>query len=100
MNIKDIEKRLTALANGEKCKIIKVCILINKKYDSMGAYLVIFVCGGDLNCSCVVYEDGTLMHLRDWQSGYPKNGKEIKNYDWITEDGRMTIMFHGLPRVI
>ena len=100
MNTKDIEKRLTALANGEECSISKIEILINRDYDSIGADLVLFDCNGDLDCSCVVYDDGTLMHLRDWQSGYPKDCNEIKDYDWITEDGRDTIMMDGLPRVI
>lgn len=99
MNTRDIEKRLTALANGEECSISKVEILVQGG-KTLDVNLVFFDCNGDLECSCVVYDDGTLMHLRDWQSGYPKRGYQIKNYDWITEDGRDTIMIDGLPRVI
>ena len=99
MNTRDIEKRLTALANGEKCHIVEVKTL--KDGDKiLDVSLVLFECNGYLECSCVVYDDGTLMHLRDWQAGYPKDCNEIKDYDWITEDGRDTVMMDGLPRVI
>jgi hypothetical protein len=99
IDFRDIEKRLTVLANGEKCSISEVKTLKDgdKKLD---VSLVLFDCGGDLDCSCVVYDDGTLMHLQDWQSGYPKQGNQIKDYAWLTEDGRDTIIIGGLPRVI
>ena len=94
INIKDIEKRLSKLANGEKCKITKVIDLKDH------AHLVEFRCNDELDCSCVVYDDGTLMHLQDWQSGYPENEKEIQDYQWLTENGKDAILFDGLPRTL
>jgi hypothetical protein len=99
IDFRDIEKRLTELANGEKCHIVEVKTL--KDGDKiLDVSLVLFQCNGYLDCSCVVYDDGTLMHLRDWQSGYPKWGTQIKDYAWLTEDGRETIIMNGLPRII
>ena len=100
IDFRDIEKRLTALANGEKCSISEVKRLTDGEGETLDVSLVLFDCNGDLDCSCVVYDDGTLMHLQDWQSGYPKWGTQIKNYEWITEDGRDTVIMNGLPRVI
>ena len=91
---KDIEKRLAVLADGDKCTVAKVTDL----KDS--AHLVAFRCNDDLDCSCIVYDDGTLFHLRDWQSGYPQAESEVEKYDWLTEDGRSTIILNGLPRVL
>ena len=94
VDIKNIEKRLSVLADGEKCIITKV------EDIEEGAHLVKFVCNGELDCSCVVYDDGTLFHLRDWQSGYPNDEVEIASYDWVTEDNWAAIIFNGLPRKI
>lgn len=93
MNKENIEKRLTVLANGEKCIVTKVIDLKD------GARLVGFRCKDELDCACIVYEDGTLMHLQDWQSGYPKSYNEIAEFDWLTEDGRECVMFNGMPRI-
>lgn len=94
IDFRDIEKRLTALANGEKCIITKV------EDIEEGAHLVKFVYNGELDCSCVVYDDGILFHLRDWQSGYPNTGSEIASYNWVTENNLDAIIFNGLPRKI
>ena len=93
---KDIEKRLSALADGEKCNIQKVKILIDKEYNAL-AYLVFFNCA-DMPCSCVVYDDGSLFHLRDWQASYPNTAREVEEFEYLTEDGLDTIMMNGLPR--
>lgn len=89
---KDIEKRLAILADGEKCIVTKVIDLKDH------AHLVAFRCKDELDCSCIVYDDGTLMHLQDWQSGYPESGDDIEDYNWITEDGRDAVLMNGLPR--
>ena len=93
MKTYNIEKRLSALADGEKCEVTSIISLDQEKAD-----LILFTCG-DLDCSCIVYNDGALMHLQDWQSGYPKSYNEIAEFDWLTEDGRECVMFNGMPRI-
>lgn len=89
----NIEKRLSDLADGEKCEITKIVPLKDN------ANLVLFTCSY-MDCACIVYNDGSLFHLRDWQSGYPKSYEEIEEYDWLTEDGRDAVMMNGLPRTL
>jgi hypothetical protein len=89
----NIEKRLSDLADGEKCEITKIVPLKGN------ANLVLFICNDELDCSCVVYNGGELFHLSDWQGGYPENADEVEDYQWLTEDGRDAVVMNGLPRI-
>lgn len=91
---KAIEKRLAILSDGDECTVTKVTDLKDH------AHLVAFRCNDDLDCSCIVYDDGTLFHLWDWQSGYPETEDEIEKYNWLTENGRDAVMMNGLPRIL
>lgn len=50
--------------------------------------------------SLIEYPSGDIMFLSDWQNGRPIDDMEIEDYDWVTSDGRGTIMLDGLPRIL
>ena len=53
----------------------------------------------DIKSSCIVYPDGTVFTLDDWQSGdYPTTMEEVENYEWVDRRWMGTIMLNGLPR--
>lgn len=75
-----------------------------------GVRLVIFACGFDdepgieqtrLCTAAVVYDDGDVFVLSDWQGGYPDKADEIADYEWIcASTGRRAVILDGLPRVL
>lgn len=92
--IMGIEERLKVLADGEPC-------FIQREFEvNEDATMYHFICGGTEESACIVYNDGTLFHQYDWQSGRPKTVEEIEDYNWIREDGVEAINFMGLPRVL
>ena len=92
--IMEIEERLTALADGEPC-------FIQREFKvNEDATMYHFICGGTEKSACIVYNDGTLFHQRDWQGGRPESVEEIEVYNWLREDGVEAINFLGLPRVL
>lgn len=49
----------------------------------------------------LVYPDGTVFTLWDWQGTYPENGSEVADFDWQLETtGTKAIILDGLPRVL
>lgn len=84
-------QRLEDLAE-ETCKIS-----IEKTIEDNEGMLVLFSTG-DCEAAAYIYDDGTLFHLRDWQSARPESIEEIADYDWLTEDGRPATMLNGHPR--
>jgi len=49
----------------------------------------------------LVYPDGTVFTLWDWQGDYPANGSEVADFDWQLETtGTKAIILDGLPRVL
>lgn len=38
--------------------------------------------------------------LTDWDEGRPESAEELENYEWITTDGHLGVMFDGLPRYL
>lgn len=90
---REIEKRLSALADGEPCRI-------EREFEiNEDAKMFHFICG-IIESACIVYNDGTLFHLYDWQSGRPETVDEIDVYSWKREDGVEAISLMGLPRVL
>lgn len=66
-----------------------------------GAELLLFECNGwDCLSSAVQHADGTLFVLTDWQGSRPENTEELDDYEWITTDGHLGVMFDGLPRYL
>lgn len=66
-----------------------------------GAELILFECDG-WNCasSAVLHQDGTLFVLTDWQCSRPESLEELYQYEWITTDGHLGVMFDGLPKYL
>lgn len=50
--------------------------------------------------SAIVFPSGEVMVLDDWQGACPINQGEIEDFEWKTTDGKQTIMFDGLPRIL
>lgn len=86
------ERRLSALANN-------TAIEVTAQIELEGATLVLFTFNDIEESSAIVYEDGTLMHLRDWQSGRPETLEEIANFDWVSESGEEAVVLNELPRM-
>jgi hypothetical protein len=92
--IMKIEKILEELAEGFPCVIQKE-IELNEE-----AKMYHFVCDNIIEAACIVYNDGTLFHQWDWQSGRPNTFEEIEEYMWCSVDGRQAIVLNGLPRLL
>lgn len=54
--------------------------------------------GYKIESSLIEHASGAIMFLSDWQNGRPVDDTEIEDYNWVTPDGKETIMFEGLPR--
>ena len=93
-----IEARISALNDGADVKIIGETMLAD------GAKLLkCHLTGGEWNVdevfnAVIVYEDGTLFHLLDWQGEQPETAEDVPNFDWVTEDGHPAVVLSGLPR--
>lgn len=90
----EIIDRLKALAN-DGCEIE-----VEKEIPLTDATLYLCKCDGFMPIAAIIYNDGELFHLRDWQSGIPESPEDIESYDWLSEDGRDTIILNGLPRLL
>lgn len=88
----ELKKRIVAL-EGEP---IEIEIVDQIELD--GAIMYIVKLDGWMLTSIIVYLDGTLFHLRDWQSGNPMTKEEIEDYEWLTEDMHEAIVLNGQPR--
>lgn len=88
----ELKKRIVAL-EGEPIEIENV-----DQIELDGAIMYIVKLDGWMLTSIIVYLDGTLFHLRDWQSGNPMTKEEIEDYEWLTEDGHTAIVLNGQPR--
>lgn len=53
-----------------------------------------------ISSSAIAYEDGSTFVLTDWQGTRPESADEIESYDWVRVDGKLAIVFLGLPRVL
>lgn len=87
-----IETRISALCDSAEVKV--------KEIDAAGdecALLQVEVNGMKYN-SVLLYRDGTIMHLHDWQGPNPENISEVEDFEWVDEGGRPAVMFDGLPR--
>lgn len=47
----------------------------------------------------IIYDDGTLFHLNDWQGPCPETAEEIESFEWRSEYGKRAVVFNGLPKV-
>lgn len=63
------------------------------------AYLVTFE-GGCASSSAVIYGDGTVFFIDDWQGSYPTDKTQFANYDWVDEHFRPVPIFEGMPRTL
>lgn len=91
------EARIKALADTD------CTIKVNGTIELQDATMYLVECTDDygtLDTSVIIYNDGTLFHLRDWQSGNPTTPEEIEDYDWVTEGGSNAIIFDGMPRIL
>lgn len=88
----DLEKRIAALAD----ETVTISIINEVKLNDATMYIASV--DGVMRISVIVYNDGTLFHQRDWQSGNPTTAEEVEDYDWLTEDGRDAIVLSGQPR--
>lgn len=87
-----IVARISALCDGAEVKA--------KEIDTAGdecALLQVEVNGMKYN-SVLLYRDGTIMHLHDWQGPNPENIGEVEDFEWVDEEGRPAVMVDGLPR--
>ena len=87
-----IEARISALCDGAEVKV--------KEIDAAGdecALLQVETDGMKYN-SVLLYRDGTIMHLHDWQGPNPENIGAVEDFEWVTEEGAPAIMVDGLPR--
>lgn len=75
-------------------------IEIIKKINLGEATMCIFNFDDNFTSSCIIYEDGTLFCLRDWQGAHPETAEEIEEFDWIREDGATAYILQNLPRVL
>lgn len=91
--VETVEARMSAIGGGCKCKVINAVELD----DAVMYTIKVDDC---LTTCAIVYEDGTLFHLWDWQGAHPETAEEIADYDWRTEDGRRAVMLDGMPRVL
>ncbi len=87
-----IEARISALCGGSEVKVREI-----NAADDECALLQVETDGMKYN-SVLLYRDGTIMHLHDWQGPNPENIGEVENFDWVTEEGRPAVMVDGLPR--
>lgn len=59
---------------------------------------------GDWDSCCLMYDDGTVLTMDDWQSTcYPSSLDEVEDYDdtdWIDCNGIKAVMLNGLPRIM
>lgn len=93
IEMESIAARMSAIDGEAKCEVIKAVDLEEA---------VMYIVKADEYCTtcAIVYDDGTLYHLLDWQGGYPETAEEIEDYDWRTEDGRRAVMLGGMPRTL
>lgn len=102
MITKELAKQLIEHAEYNCTKqIVKYYIDEIIPLSEEGAYLV--KASSKFCCtSFVCYEDGSAYFLDDWQSCYPNNEDEIRDYrNWVTIDWKPSpIIFNGLPRVL
>ena len=84
----------------EPCK----ASVLNVEENQEGPALVIFDFDGGVagTTAAIIFEDGTIFTLCDWQSGdYPQSFDEIADFDWrvgVSED--KAIVLCGLPRML
>lgn len=50
--------------------------------------------------AAIMYDDGTIFHLTDWQGFCPQTAEEIEDAQWISQDGKIAIMMDGQPRLL
>lgn len=86
-----MEARLSALGNG-------CTIEIEGSVPDNEGNLVLFCADGSIHSAAYLYNDGTLFHLRDWQSGRPENIYEMECFGWLAEDGKEAIILDNRPR--
>lgn len=86
-----LEARLSDLGNG--CSIE-----IERSIPDNDGNLVLFCADGSIHAAAYLYNDGTLFHLRDWQSGRPENIYEMECFGWLAEDGKEAIILDNRPR--
>ena len=91
---------LLANKNCKKKEEMTKKINIEREIAVEEATLYLFNCDASIYTSAIIYNDGTLMHLFDWQGGRPENLNEIEEYSWLSEDGKRAIIVNRLPRLL
>ena len=84
----DIEYVIEKIIEGEEADLV---LFRNDEYG--------------VKSSCVVYHDGTMVLMGDWQSpSRPESLEDIAAYDgvndWVGEYGQPAFILSGLPRVL
>lgn len=106
MEKQEIIKRLQAFDLRCTGETFEIEYIIEKIIEGEEADLVLF--RNDeygVKSSCVVYHDGTMVLMGDWQSpSRPESLEDIAAYDgvndWVGEYGQPAFILSGLPRVL
>ena len=88
---------LVLLGHQNDCR----CTLVSKTEDKKnGGALIVFDVNGEFETSAYIYEDGTLFHLHDWHGAHPETLDEIKDFEWVSLDGRPAVILENAPRLL
>lgn len=69
-----------------------------KDEDCGEAKLIWFYCEREISCA-VVYDDGTVFTLDDWQGAHPDAAADIPKFEWCdAKTDAPAIILNGLPR--
>lgn len=102
MNKQEIIERLQAFDMKQSGASTPANIEIENVIEGNVADLILFRDdSGLVSSSCVMYHDGTMLFLDDWQSWRPENFDEVATTDgWVDENLQPCFTVAGLPRVL
>lgn len=102
MNKQEIIERLQAFDMKQSGASTPANIEIENVIEGNVADLILFRDdSGLVSSSCIVYHDGTMLFLDDWQGWRPENLEEVATADgWVDENLRPAYIVAGLPRIL